>query len=54
MSDALAGGNAAFNPGCGNILATDGTLVARVSYNGRVWNSHGELLQEAVLHSPDD
>lgn len=31
---------------CGNIYANDGTLVARVSYNGRVWNPQGELLQE--------
>jgi hypothetical protein len=34
--------------GCGNILTTDGTVVARVSYNGRVWNTRGELLQEAA------
>ena len=33
--------------GCGNIHANDGTLVARVSYNGRVWSPQGELLQEA-------
>ena len=39
--------------GCGNVLATDGTLLAKVSYIGRVWNSHGELLQEAVLDSRD-
>jgi hypothetical protein len=31
---------------CGNIYANDGTLVARVSYNGRVWNPQGQLLQE--------
>ena len=34
--------------GFGNIYANNGTLVARVSYNGRVWNPQGELLQEAV------
>ncbi len=31
---------------CGNIYASDGTLVARVSYNGRVWSPQGQLLQE--------
>jgi hypothetical protein len=31
---------------CGNIFANDGTLVAMVSYNGRVWNPQGVLLQE--------
>jgi hypothetical protein len=32
--------------GCGNIYADDGTLVARVSHNGRVWTPDGILLQE--------
>lgn len=32
--------------GCGNIYAQDGTLVAAVSYNGRVWTPDGTLLQE--------
>jgi hypothetical protein len=32
--------------GCGDIRADDGTLVARVSYNGRVWTPGGILLQE--------
>ncbi len=32
--------------GCGNIHTADGTLVARVSYNGRVWTPEGILLQE--------
>jgi hypothetical protein len=32
--------------GCGDIHADDGTLVARVSYNGRVWTPEGNLLQE--------
>jgi hypothetical protein len=31
---------------CGDIRAKDGTLVARVSYNGRVWTPEGVLLQE--------
>jgi hypothetical protein len=34
--------------GCGDIRADDGTLVARVSYNGRVWTPEGILLQEPV------
>jgi hypothetical protein len=33
-------------PQCGSIFAHDGTLVARVSYNGRVWSPDGTLLQE--------
>ena len=33
---------------CGNIYTTDGHLVARVSYNGRVWDPHGVLLQESA------
>ena len=32
--------------GCGSIFAEDGTLVAKVSYNGRIWSPQGELLQE--------
>ncbi len=42
-------------PNCGNIFADDGTLVAKVSYHGRVWNPRGQLLQEPpvpVLVSP--
>lgn len=31
---------------CGNIYSNDGTLVARVSYNGRVWDTQGKLLQD--------
>jgi hypothetical protein len=31
---------------CGNIYAKDGTLVAKVSYNGRVWTPDDRLLQE--------
>ena len=30
----------------GNIYASDGTLVAKVSYNGRVWTPDNRLLQE--------
>lgn len=32
--------------GCGNIYQNDGELVARASYNGRVWAPDGRLLQE--------
>ncbi len=34
------------NADCGSIFADDGTLVAKVSYNGRVWSPQGKLLQE--------
>ncbi len=34
------------NTGCGNIYDEHHTLVARVSYNGRVWDLRGTLLQE--------
>lgn len=30
----------------GRIYANDGTLVAYVSYNGRVWTPDGQLLQD--------
>ena len=33
-------------PGCGDIRGNDGALVARVSYNGRVWTPSGIVLQE--------
>lgn len=31
---------------CGDVYDDNGTLVARVSYNGRVWAPDGTLLQE--------
>jgi len=34
------------NRGCGNISDENGTLVARVSYNGRIWAANGALLRE--------
>jgi hypothetical protein len=37
---------------CGSIFADDGTLVAKVSYNGRVWNPEGKLLQEPPASVP--
>jgi hypothetical protein len=39
-------------PDCGSIFAGDGTLVAKVSYNGRVWSPEGLLLQEPPLPTP--
>ena len=41
------------NDGSGNVIAEDGTLVARVLYNGRVWTPEGTLLQEPP-HCPND
>jgi hypothetical protein len=37
---------------CGSVFANDGTLVAKVSYNGRVWNPQGKLLQEPPASVP--
>ena len=37
---------------CGSIFANDGTLVAKVSYNGRVWGPEGRLLQEPLVSGP--
>jgi hypothetical protein len=39
-------------PHCGSIFAGDGTLVAKVSYNGRVWTPQGLLLQEPPAPEP--
>jgi hypothetical protein len=39
-------GSSDFKRSCGNIRSHDGTLVARVSYNGRVWDLNGKLLQD--------
>lgn len=38
---------------CGDVVDEAGKLVARVSYNGRVWSPSGELWQEAVHVAPD-
>jgi hypothetical protein len=32
--------------GCGEIKTFSGVLVARVSYNGRVWNPEGKCIQD--------
>ncbi len=34
-------------PNCGNVYDSAGALVARISYNGRVWNERGELMHES-------
>lgn len=33
--------------GCGNVTDINGNLVARISYNGRVWDANGKLFSEA-------
>jgi hypothetical protein len=30
--------------GCGDLIATDGTIVARISYNGRIWDVCGRRI----------
>jgi len=37
---------------CGSVFADDGTIVAKVSYNGRVWSPQGLLLQEPPAPVP--
>jgi hypothetical protein len=40
---------------CGNVYSSDGELVAKVSYNGRVWDLEGTLLQDidcGDVHAP--
>jgi len=32
---------------CGNVYDSTGAVIARISYNGRVWNERGELMHEA-------
>jgi hypothetical protein len=34
-------------PNCGNVYDSAGAVIARISYNGRVWNERGELMHEA-------
>jgi hypothetical protein len=43
--DRNAIGASDMKPHCGSIFTDDGTLVANVSYNGRVWTPEGLLLQ---------
>ncbi len=30
--------------GCGDLIATDGSVVARISYNGRIWDASGRRI----------
>jgi hypothetical protein len=39
-------GGSDLKPRCGSIFSNDNKLVARVSYNGRVWDPAGNLLQD--------
>jgi hypothetical protein len=39
-------GASGMKEGCGNIYTHEGTIVARVSYNGRIWTADSILLQE--------
>ena len=32
---------------CGEVYDSTGTFIARISYNGRVWNDQDELMHEA-------
>jgi hypothetical protein len=34
---------------CGNVYDSTGSLIARISYNGRVWNQRGKLMHEASI-----
>ena len=34
-------------PNCGNVYDSTGAVIARISYNGRVWNVHDDLMHEA-------
>lgn len=33
---------------CGHVYTAAGELVAKVSYNGRVWDTHGKQIEEAA------
>ena len=34
-------------PNCGKVYDSTGTVIARISYNGCVWNGHDGLMHEA-------
>lgn len=44
--DSYALGASECTPECGNIVDPAGNVVARVSYNGRIWSPSGELLED--------
>jgi hypothetical protein len=41
-------GSSSMKPRCGNIYSESGQLVARISYNGRIWNPQGEMIQDFI------
>jgi hypothetical protein len=41
-------GGSALKRNCGNIYANNGKLTAKVSYNGRVWDTEGNLIQDVA------
>jgi hypothetical protein len=45
--DSYGLGASDMEPDCGNVYDSSGTVVAHISYNGRAWNEHGELMHEA-------
>ena len=47
-------GVSAFKTGCGDIVTASGEIIARVSYNGRVWAPDGRLLQDIEDGLPID
>ncbi|HWA95077.1 MAG TPA: hypothetical protein VG844_10800 [Terracidiphilus sp.] len=38
-------GASAMLGGCGNIYNSDGVLVGRISYNGRIWDATGNVVE---------
>ena len=30
--------------GCGDLIGSDGSVVARISYNGRIWDANGKCV----------
>jgi hypothetical protein len=45
--DSYGLGASDMEPNSGSVYDSGGALVARISYNGRVWNGRGELMHEA-------
>lgn len=38
-------GASAMLDGCGNIYSSDNLLVGRISYNGRIWDATGNVVE---------
>lgn len=45
--DSFGLGASDMKKGCGNVTDQSGKLIARISYNGRVWDADGNLFSEA-------